>query len=156
MKLVDEYRDSGVVLGLSAEIRRCVTRSWTLMEICGGQTHSIVKNGLEALLPDGIELVHGPGCPVCVTPVELIDAAIQVAARPGVVFTSFGDMLRVPGSKGSLLEARAAGATYALFTRRSTRSSSPRPNRRARWSSSQSVSKPLPPATHWLCCRPTR
>jgi len=114
MKLVDEYRDSGVVLGLSAEIRRCVTRSWTLMEICGGQTHSIVKNGLEALLPDGIELVHGPGCPVCVTPVELIDAAIQVAARPGVVFTSFGDMLRVPGSKGSLLEARAAGADVRI------------------------------------------
>jgi len=76
MKLVDEYRDCGVVLGLSAEIRRTVTRPWTLMEICGGQTHSIVKNGLEALLPDGIELVHGPGCPVCVTPVELIDAAI--------------------------------------------------------------------------------
>ena len=114
MKLVDEYRDSGVVARLSAEIRRTVTRPWTLMEICGGQTHSIVRNGLEALLPDGIELVHGPGCPVCVTPVELIDAAIEVAARPGVVFTSFGDMLRVPGSKSSLLEARAAGADVRI------------------------------------------
>jgi hydrogenase expression/formation protein HypD len=114
MKLVDEYRDSGVVSGLSAEIHRTVSRPWTLMEICGGQTHSIVKNGLEALLPAGIELVHGPGCPVCVTPVELIDAAIEIAARPGVVFTSFGDMLRVPGSKGSLLEARAAGADVRI------------------------------------------
>ena len=114
MKLVDEYRDSGVVARLSAEIRRTVTRPWTLMEICGGQTHSIVRNGLEALLPDGIELVHGPGCPVCVTPVELIDAAIEVAARPGVVFTSFGDMLRVPGSKSSLLEARATGADVRI------------------------------------------
>ena len=114
MKLVDEYRDSGVVSRLSAEIHRTVTRPWTLMEICGGQTHSIVKNGLEALLPDGIELVHGPGCPVCVTPVELIDAAIEIAARPGVVFTSFGDMLRVPGSHGSLLQARAAGADVRI------------------------------------------
>jgi hydrogenase expression/formation protein HypD len=114
MKLVDEYRDSGVVLGLAAEIRRTVTRPWTLMEICGGQTYSIVKNGLEALLPGAIELVHGPGCPVCVTPVELIDAAIALAARPGVIFTSFGDMLRVPGSQGSLLEARAAGADVRI------------------------------------------
>ncbi|MDR3718573.1 MAG: hydrogenase formation protein HypD [Bryobacteraceae bacterium] len=114
MKLVDEYRDAAVVARLSAEIRRVTTRPWTLMEICGGQTHSIVKNGLEALLPEGIELVHGPGCPVCVTPVELIDAAIEIAAKPGVVFTSFGDMLRVPGSRGSLLEARAAGADVRI------------------------------------------
>lgn len=114
MKLVDEFRDSGVVARLSAEIHRIVTRPWTLMEICGGQTYSIVRNGLEALLPDGLELVHGPGCPVCVTPVELIDAAIEIAASPGVIFTSFGDMLRVPGSKGSLLEARAAGADVRI------------------------------------------
>jgi hydrogenase expression/formation protein HypD len=114
MKLVDEYRDAGVVARLAAGIRRIATRPWTLMEICGGQTHSIVKNGLEALLPEGIELVHGPGCPVCVTPVELIDAAIEIAAQPGVVFTSFGDMLRVPGSRGSLLEARAAGADVRI------------------------------------------
>jgi hydrogenase expression/formation protein HypD len=80
------------------------------MEICGGQTHSIVKHGLDALLPPGVELVHGPGCPVCVTPVELIDAAVALAARPGLVFTSFGDMLRVPGSHGALLDARARGA----------------------------------------------
>ncbi|MGD0580155.1 MAG: hydrogenase formation protein HypD, partial [Bryobacteraceae bacterium] len=99
------------------ELQRTATRPWTLMEICGGQTHSIVKNGLEALLPPGIELVHGPGCPVCVTPAELIDAAVAIAARPEVIFTSFGDMLRVPGSRGratkgpaALLDARAAGA----------------------------------------------
>ena len=116
MKLVDEYRDSDVVARLAAGIRRTATRPWTLMEICGGQTHSIVKNGLEALLPPGIELVHGPGCPVCVTPAELIDAAVALAARPEVIFTSYGDMLRVPGSRGrtegpaALLDARAAGA----------------------------------------------
>ena len=114
MKLVDEYRDADVVTRLSAEIHRCTTRPWTLMEICGGQTYSIVKNGLEALLPQGIELVHGPGCPVCVTPVELIDAAIEIAALPDVILTSFGDMLRVPGSKGSLLEARASGADVRI------------------------------------------
>jgi len=116
VKLVDEYRDSDVVARLAAGIRRTATRPWTLMEICGGQTHSIVKNGLEALLPPGIELVHGPGCPVCVTPAELIDAAVALAARPEVIFTSYGDMLRVPGSRGraegpaALLDARAAGA----------------------------------------------
>ncbi len=116
MKLVDEYRDSDVVARLAAELRRTATRPWTLMEICGGQTHSIVRNGLEALLPPGIELVHGPGCPVCVTPVELIDAAVEIAARPEVIFTSYGDMLRVPGSRArapapaALLDARAAGA----------------------------------------------
>jgi hydrogenase expression/formation protein HypD len=114
MKLVDEYRDADVVTRLSDEIHRGTTRPWTLMEICGGQTHSIVKNGLEALLPASIELVHGPGCPVCVTPVELIDAAVEIAAQPGVIFTSFGDMLRVPGSRTSLLEARAAGADVRI------------------------------------------
>lgn len=114
MKLVDEFRDAAVVAHLSEEIHRVATRPWTLMEICGGQTHSIVKNGLEALLPAGIDLVHGPGCPVCVTPVALIDAAIEIAMRPGVIFTSFGDMLRVPGSHGSLLEARAAGADVRI------------------------------------------
>jgi hydrogenase expression/formation protein HypD len=117
MKLVDEYRDSEVVSRLAGELQRTATRPWTLMEICGGQTHSIVKNGLEALLPAGVELVHGPGCPVCVTPAELIDAAVEIAARPEVIFTSYGDMLRVPGARGraqggpaALLDARAAGA----------------------------------------------
>ena len=98
MKYLDEYRDGRVAAKVLAELRRVVTRPWTLMEVCGGQTHSIVKHGIDRLLPTEIELVHGPGCPVCVTPLEQIDKAHAIAARPGVIFTSFGDMLRVPGS----------------------------------------------------------
>ncbi len=95
---------------LLAEIRRAVTRRWVLMEVCGGQTHSILRYGLDALLPGAVELVHGPGCPVCVTPLEMIDRAHAIAERPGVIFTSFGEMLRVPGSRSSLLDARSRGA----------------------------------------------
>ena len=107
MKLVDEFRDATAARKLAAAIARRVTRPWTIMEICGGQTHSIVKFGLDELLPPKITLVHGPGCPVCVTPVELIDAAVALAARPGVTVCSFGDMLRVPGTGPDLLTARA-------------------------------------------------
>src|SRR5262245_13601755 len=110
MKYLDEYRDGRVAGKVLAEIRRTVTRSWTLMEVCGGQTHSIVKHGIDQLLPPEIELVHGPGCPVCVTPLEQIDKAHAIARRPDVIFTSFGDMLRVPGSTTDLLRLRAAGA----------------------------------------------
>lgn len=110
MKFVDEYRDERAAARLAALIRRRVTRSWTVMEICGGQTHTILKSGLEDLLPPEVTLVHGPGCPVCVTPIELIDRAVAVAETPGVIFCSFGDMLRVPGSRRSLLEAKARGA----------------------------------------------
>ncbi len=110
MKYVDEFRDARRAEALLAEIRRVLTRRWVLMEVCGGQTHAILRYGLDALLPEGIELVHGPGCPVCVTPLEMIDRAHALAMRPGLIFTSFGDMLRVPGSRGSLLSARAAGA----------------------------------------------
>jgi len=109
MKYLDEYRDAELVHKGLEEIRRTVTRSWSLMEICGGQTHSIMRHGLDELLPDGIELIHGPGCPVCVTPLELIDKAIAIAARPEVIFTSFGDMLRVPGSDEDLFRTRAEG-----------------------------------------------
>ncbi|MBN1219424.1 MAG: hydrogenase formation protein HypD [Anaerolineae bacterium] len=98
MKYLDEYRDAKAVHNVLAEINRTVTRSWTLMEVCGGQTHSIIRHGLDQLLPPEIELVHGPGCPVCVTPLELIDKALALAARPDVIFTSYGDMLRVPGT----------------------------------------------------------
>jgi hydrogenase expression/formation protein HypD len=98
MKYVTEYRDAKLVKGVIGEIRRTVTRSWTLMEICGGQTHAIVRHGIDQLLPSEIELVHGPGCPVCVTPLELIDKALEIASRPDVIFCSYGDMLRVPGS----------------------------------------------------------
>ncbi len=109
MKYLDEYRDAERVKRGLDELRRAVTRPWSIMEICGGQTHSIMRHGLDELLPPEIELVHGPGCPVCVTPLELIDKAIAIAARPGVIFTSYGDMLRVPGSDEDLFRTKAAG-----------------------------------------------
>ncbi|HOE95074.1 MAG TPA: hydrogenase formation protein HypD [Candidatus Sumerlaeota bacterium] len=115
MKYLDEYRDADAVRRLAAAIGRAATRPWTIMEICGGQTHAILRFGLDELLPPEITLIHGPGCPVCVTPVELIDKALAIAARPGVIFCSFGDMLRVPGSRGAdgraadLMAVRAAG-----------------------------------------------
>ena len=109
MKYVSEYRDADLVKGVLDEIRRTVTQPWVVMEICGGQTHSIVRYGIDQLLPSEIELVHGPGCPVCVTPLELIDKAIAIASRPEVIFTSYGDMLRVPGSERDLFSVRASG-----------------------------------------------
>jgi hydrogenase expression/formation protein HypD len=109
MKYVTEYRDAALVKGVLEEIRRTVTRPWTLMEICGGQTHAIVRHGIDQLLPPEIELVHGPGCPVCVTPLELIDKALAIASRPDVIFCSYGDMLRVPGSGRDLFSVRAQG-----------------------------------------------
>ncbi len=109
MKYLTEYRDAGLVHSTIARIRETVSQPWTLMEICGGQTHSIIKNGLDQLLPDEIELVHGPGCPVCVTPLELIDKALAIASQPDVIFTSYGDMLRVPGSQEDLFSIRAQG-----------------------------------------------
>ena len=114
MKFLDEYRDREPVERLAEAIRRLTRRRWTIMEVCGGQTHTIVKSGLQELLPEEITLLHGPGCPVCVTPVELIDQAIDIAARPGVILCSFGDMLRVPGTKGSLLMAKAAGGDIRI------------------------------------------
>jgi hydrogenase expression/formation protein HypD len=114
MKYVDEYRDSAVVLPLVKEIAAGTTKPWTLMEVCGGQTHSIVKFGIDTLLPDRIRLVHGPGCPVCVTPLEIIDKAIQIASQPGVIFCSFGDMLRVPGSESDLLSVKASGGDVRI------------------------------------------
>jgi len=109
MKYVSEFRDGALVRQTLDEIRRSVTRPWTIMEICGGQTHSIVKHGLDEMLPGEIHLVHGPGCPVCVTPVETLDRAIAIASRPEVTFVSFGDMLRVPGSASDLLRVKSAG-----------------------------------------------
>jgi len=110
VKYLDEYRDGRIAKTLLEEIDRAVTRPWVVMEVCGGQTHSIVKHGLDRLLPDRVELVHGPGCPVCVTALETIDRAHAIAARPDVIFCSFGDMLRVPGSRGDLLSLRGRGA----------------------------------------------
>jgi hydrogenase expression/formation protein HypD len=110
MKYIDEYRNPRLAQSLVQEIRRIQTRPWVIMEVCGGQTHSIVKHGIDRLLPDGIELVHGPGCPVCVTPLETIDKAHAIAGRPDVIFCSFGDMLRVPGSHGDLFMLKSQGA----------------------------------------------
>jgi hydrogenase expression/formation protein HypD len=109
MRFLDEYRDPIAARRLLAAIRRSATRRWTLMEVCGGQTHSLLRHGIDAELEGVVELVHGPGCPVCVTPLESIDLARELCLRPGVVLASFGDMLRVPGSRGSLLDARAGG-----------------------------------------------
>ena len=110
MKFIDEYRDAAVVKGLTAAIAACTTQPWTIMEICGGQTHSIVKYGLDEMLPSMVRLVHGPGCPVCVTPAELIDQAVDLALHHSVILASFGDMLRVPGTGIDLLTAKARGA----------------------------------------------
>jgi hydrogenase expression/formation protein HypD len=110
MKYIDEYRDEAVAGKLVNELRRVVTKPWVLMEVCGGQTHTIVKYGIDHLLPAEVELVHGPGCPVCVTSLEMIDKAHAIAQRPEVIFCSFGDMLRVPGSKVDLLVLKSRGA----------------------------------------------
>ena len=110
MKYIDEYRNARLAQSIVAEIRRLQTRPWVIMEVCGGQTHSIVRHGLDRMLPEGIELVHGPGCPVCVTPLETIDKAHALAARSDVIFCSFGDMLRVPGSAGDLFTLKSQGA----------------------------------------------
>lgn len=114
MKYLDEYRDPNLVKDLSDDIKRITTKPWTIMEICGGQTHSIIKFGIDQLLPSKITLVHGPGCPVCVTPLELIDKAVELASRKDIVFCSFGDMLRVPGSKKDLLSVKAEGGDVRI------------------------------------------
>ncbi len=114
MKFVDEYRDSAAAEKLLGAIRGLVTRPWTIMEVCGGQTHAILKYGIDELLPAGVTLLHGPGCPVCVTPLEKIDRAVALASRPDVIFCSFGDMLRVPGTDRDLLSVKAAGGDVRI------------------------------------------
>ena len=114
MKYLDEFRDPELARTLFDQIRQTVTRPWVLMEVCGGQTHSIIRNGIDQLLPPEIEMVHGPGCPVCVTPLEIIDRALAIAARPGVIFCSFGDMLRVPGSEKDLFRIKSEGGDIRI------------------------------------------
>lgn len=114
MKYLDEYRDGGLAKRLLREIARKATQPWVLMEICGGQTHTIMRYGLDELLPSGIQLVHGPGCPVCVTPASILDRAIELALRQDVILVSYGDMLRVPGTKTDLLSAKAHGADVRM------------------------------------------
>ena len=109
MKYLTEFRNGEIAQRMAREIAAVTTRPWKIMEVCGGQTHSIIKNGIDQMLPAGIEMIHGPGCPVCVTPLELIDKALAIAAQPGVIFCSFGDMLRVPGTEGDLFQVKGAG-----------------------------------------------
>jgi len=115
MKYISEYRDADLVAQYLEEIRQTVTRPWTIMEVCGGQTHSLVKNGILNLLPPEVQMVHGPGCPVCVTPLNLIDKAVYLAEQKGVILCSYGDMIRVPGSAHSLLESKARGADVRIL-----------------------------------------
>lgn len=112
---MSEYRDADAVHKYLTELHQITTKPWTIMEVCGGQTHSLVKNGIIAMLPEKINMVHGPGCPVCVTPLHLIDKAVHLAMQPNVILCSYGDMLRVPGSERSLLEAKAAGANVRIL-----------------------------------------
>ena len=114
MKYLSEYRDGKTAQRMAIDIGRLVTRPWKLMEVCGGQTHSIIRNGIDQILPDEIELIHGPGCPVCVTPIDVIDKALTIAIQRDVIFCSFGDMLRVPGSEGDLLQVKAAGGDVRI------------------------------------------
>ncbi len=114
MKYMDEYRDGELTRRILDEIAAAVTRPWSLMEVCGGQTHNILRSGLDTLLPSEITLIHGPGCPVCVTPLELVDKAVTIAAMPRVIFTSYGDMLRVPGSKDDLFAVKARGGDVRI------------------------------------------
>jgi hydrogenase expression/formation protein HypD len=114
VKHLDEYRDPKLARELLHAIHQTATRPWTLMEVCGGQTHTLIRSGIDQLLPQGVRLVHGPGCPVCVTPLEQIDRALAIASRPGVIFCSFGDMLRVPGSTRDLLRVRAEGGDVRM------------------------------------------
>lgn len=110
MRYLDEYRDPVLARHLLKQTAAIATRPWRIMEVCGGQTHTLVRQGIDEMLPAGIRMIHGPGCPVCVTPLETLDRALAIATRPGVIFASFGDMLRVPGSSTNLLSARARGA----------------------------------------------
>lgn len=114
MKYLDEFRDPALAHKLLEDIRQTATRKWVMMEVCGGQTHSIIRNGIDQLLPDTIELIHGPGCPVCVTPLEIIDKALAIASLPGVIFCSFGDMLRVPGSDKDLFRIKSEGGDVRI------------------------------------------
>jgi hydrogenase expression/formation protein HypD len=145
MKYLTEFRNGEIAQRMAQEIRFIATRPWKIMEVCGGQTHSIIKNGIDQMLPAGVEMIHGPGCPVCVTPLELIDKALAIASQPGVIFCSFGDMLRVPGSDMDLFQVKGAGGDVRVVssTRSSWRSKIPA----SRWFSSASVLKPRPPPT---------
>lgn len=142
MQWLEGYRNADHVRRVLENIRRIVTRPWVLMEICGGQTHAIVRYGLDQLLPEAIELVHGPGCPVCVTPLEIIDKALAIASRPDVIFCSYGDMLRVPGSHKDLFSVRAEGGDVRIVYSPLDALRIAQQTRTSRWSSLPSASRP--------------
>ncbi len=156
MKYLSEFRDGEMAQRLAKDIRRMTTGTWRIMEVCGGQTHSIIRNGIDQLLPDGIELIHGPGCPVCVTPLNVVDKALAIAAMEGVTFCSFGDMLRVPGSRQDLFAVKGQGGdvrvVYSPLDAVDFGASTPS----GRWCSLASASKrprlPMP----WPCIRRNR
>ena len=131
MKYLDEFSNPDLAKRLLDEIHAATTRPWAIMEVCGGQTHSIIRHGIDQLLPEQIEMIHGPGCPVCVTPLEIIDKALAIAARPDVIFCSFGDMLRVPGSSQDLFRIKSAGGdvrvVYSPLDALEARAREPRP-----------------------------
>lgn len=154
MKFMDEYRDAETAGRMAQAIARATTRPWTIMEICGGQTHAIVKFGLDSLLPEGITLVHGPGCPVCVTPVEMIDKALEIARRPGVTLCSFGDMLRVPGTQGDLFSVKAAGGDVRIVYSPMDALALAQANPGARWFFLPWGSRRRPRPTRWRSTRP--
>ena len=114
MKYLDEFGDAELAKRLLDDIAESTTQNWALMEVCGGQTHTIIRNGIDQLLPDQIELILGPGCPVCVTPLDTIDRALSIAARPDVIFCSFGDMIRVPGSSDDLFRIKSRGGDIRI------------------------------------------
>ena len=140
MKYLAEFSDPVLARNLVDQIHATATKPWAMMEVCGGQTHTIVRHGIDQLLPDGVEMIHGPGCPVCVTPLEIIDKALEIAAQPGVIFCSFGDMLRVPGSGRDLFRIKSEGGDVRVVY--SPRSGWPSSTRTSRWSSSASASRP--------------
>ena len=154
MKYVDEYRDAEKARQLADLIGRQTTRPWSIMEICGGQTHSIIRFGLDELLPPEITLIHGPGCPVCVTPIEIIDKAIAISSRPEVTFCSFGDMLRVPGSEKDLLKVKSEGGDVRIVYSPMDALTLARETRIARWCSLRWGSRPRLLPTRWRLPRP--
>lgn len=154
MRYLDEYRDPVLARRLVREIRAAATRPWSIMEVCGGQTHTIVRQGIDELIP--VRMVHGPGCPVCVTPLATIDRALAIAARSEVIFTSFGDMLRVPGSGADLLSAKARGADVRVVYSPLDAVKLAAANPDGRWCSSRSASRPRRRPTRWPCSARTR
>ncbi len=156
MKYVDEYRDPQIALAIAQRIAAKVTRPWVLMEVCGGQTHTLMRYGMEELLPKEVELVHGPGCPVCVTPLEMVDRAIRIASLPGVIFTSYGDMLRVPGSHSDLLQVKAKGGDVRIvYSPMDAVQFGARESQTAGWYFSAWALRPPRPPMPWRCGRPS-